>query len=277
MGLLLLRKQTNKYFIHILIIYQFAAIIASIINLLHDFITNKTYILFISYVSWFIPQYYLSENGNLWNLLPLVLLIGITLFLFVKSAKCLLSKNTKQLKYPLLNVLWLGISQLSYMLFFCFNISGTYIPYYSTSNLFSNIAFFFIYMIFIIVKFDYSKVFKEYLDVKNYEHIKKYAFANALIAIFVAILDLWMHYFSDTKLSNPNNHSMIEMDILFLAFILINIAIFTITLIYYQDVRISENNIVPCNHFLLKLNIIQIASFFIELVVILLNAFVFFN
>lgn len=70
---------------------------------------------------------------------------------------------------------------------------------------------------------------------------------------------------------------MIEMDILFLAFILINIAIFTITLIYYHDVRISENNIVPCNHFLLKLNIIQIASFFIELVVILLNAFVFFN
>lgn len=279
-GLILLSrkiKNINKYFIHILIIYQVIAIAASTINLIYDFITNKTHILFISYVSWFIPQYYLSKTGNLWNFLPLILLIGITIFLFLKSAKCLLSENTKQLKYPLLNVLWLGISQLSYMLFFCFNITGTYPPYFSISNLYSNIAFFFIYMIFIIVKFDWSKIFKENLDVKSYEHIRKYAFANALTAIFVAILNLWMHYFSDTELSNPNNHSMIEMDILFLAFILINTAIFIITLIYYHDVKNSGNNIVPCKHFLLKLNVIQIASFLIEIVVILLNAFVFFN
>lgn len=86
-----------------------------------------------------------------------------------------------------------------------------------------------------------------------------------------------MHYFSDTKLSNPNNHNMIEMDLLFSAFIIINIAIFIITLIYYYDVRNLKNTISPCKHFLLKLNVIQIASIFTEIIVILLNAFVIFN
>ena len=276
-GLLSMSENTSKHISHALILYQFIAIIASIINLIYDLITNKTYILFMGYVSWFIPQYYLSTTGNLWNLLPLILLIGATLFLFIKSAKCLLSKSVKRLKYPVLNILWLGISQLSYMLFFCFHITGNAPPYFSIANLYSNIAFFFIYIIFIIVKFDCSKIIKESLNITNYIQIKKYAFANAQIAVFGAIWNLWMHYFSDTNLSNPNKHSMIEMDILFSAFIIINIAILIITLIYYYDVRNSKNSTVPCKHFLLKINVLQIIAIFLEIVIILLNAFVFFK
>lgn len=152
-------KNTSKYIGYILILYQGLAIVASIINLIYDFATGKTYLFFSSYVSWFIPQYYLSNTGNIWNLLPLLLFIGTTIILFIKSAESLMLKSEKISKYPALNILWLGISQLSYMLFFCFHMTGNNPPYISIANIYSNLAFFFIYLIFIFVRYDYSKVF----------------------------------------------------------------------------------------------------------------------
>ena len=271
-------ENTGKHISHALILYQLIAIIASIINLIYDFIANKTYIFFMSYVSWFIPQYYLSNTGNLWNLLPLILFIGTTITLFIKSTKCLLSKNVKQLKFSALNVLWLGICQLSYMLFFCFHITGNECPYFSIANLYSNIAFFIIYMIFIIVKFDCSKIFKESFNITNYMQIKQYAFANAQFAIFGAIWNLWMHYFGDTSISNPEHHNIIAADMYMLfIFVIINIMLFCMIIIFYFDIKKSNSDNIPHKHFLLKMILLQIFAILLEVVIILLDAFVIFN
>lgn len=276
--MLFMSKNIKKYGGIILILYQFAAIIASIMNLIYDFTTGKTYVFFASYVSWFIPQYYMSVTGNRWNLLPLILFIGITLFLFIKSAKNLLPENEKFSKYPALNILWLGISQLSYMLFFCFHITGNEPPYFSFANLYSNIAFFFIYLIFIFVKYDYSKVFKNSFNITSYAQIRKYAVANSAIAIFGAIWNLWMHYFGDTSISNPKNHSILIADIVMLfIFVFINITLLCITIIFYYNTQKSNCQSMPCKYFLLKINLLQISAIILEVTIVFLDAFVIFN
>lgn len=78
-------------------------------------------------------------------------------------------------------------------------------------------------------------------------------------------------------LSNPTGHDVIEIDILLSSiFIMINIVLFIITTVFYFDVKREGKDTVPCKYFLLKISLLQIAVIIVEVVGILLAAFVLF-
>lgn len=257
-----MRKNISKYLSRFVIIYQGMAILATTINLIFDFITCNTYAFPISYISWFVPEYYLAVGGNLWNLFPLAILIGITLFLFVKSSKILLSEDVEQYKYPTLNGCWLGINQLSYMQFFCFNLATHgEPPYCSMANLSINMAFLIIYLINLFMKFNYNEVFVNNRTTKSYVKLKEYAWLNVKVSIFIAFWNIWMHYFSDTSISNPDHRSMIMLDIdMLVSFGLFYIIILCYVIFNFFKVKVLDSYNIPDNHPLLRLYLLQIAA-----------------
>ena len=267
------KEKTIKYISYFLIAYQGVAIITTIVNVVFELINNCNCIFFNSYAPWFVPVYYLLNGGNIFNIIPLILFATITIFLFLKSTKALVTIDSGTPKAPLINSLWLGISLLSYMLFFCFHF--TYVPYCSLVNIYSNIIFFFAILILSLTKYDYFRQFNRNLVVRNYNQIKKYANASICIAVFGAVLNFWMHYFGDTKLTNPNNDSMIELDILMLfIFSSACIAILGLSVFYYYNIKKSIQP--PNKNFLLVTIIKQIIAIVIEIAVISINAFVIF-
>lgn len=102
----------------VLVVCQGIQIILSIINLIYCFITGSTYLFPTSNVAWFIPQYYISNGQGLWNAIILALFIGITVFLYVKSSRLLLSNSTKINPIVAINGTWFGLCQLMYSMFF---------------------------------------------------------------------------------------------------------------------------------------------------------------
>lgn len=267
------KEKIIKYISYFLIAYQGVAIITTIINVVLELLNNYNCIFFNSYVPWFVPVYYLLNGGNIFNIIPLILFATITVFLFLKSTKALVTIDSGSPKAPLINALWLGISLLSYMLFFCFHFA--YAPYCSLVNIYSNIIFFFAILIISLIKYDYFGQFNKNLVVRNYNQIKKYANANICIAVFGVVLNFWMHYFSDTKLTNPNNDSMIELDILMLfAFLAVNIAIMGLSVFYYYHVKKSIEP--PSRNFLTVTITKQTVAIVIEMAIILINTLVIF-
>ena len=263
----------------VLVVCQGIQIISSIINLIYCFITGSTYLFPTCNPSWFIPQYYLSNGQGLWNAIILALFIGVTVFLYVKSSKYLLGDSVKPNQIVALNGIWVMLCLLSYMMFFAFHLVGRSgdVPYWSPANWYISIAVYFTYMLVILIKYNYSDEFKNNLQVTTYKQVKRYAISNCQIAAFTLILDYWMHYFADMPLSNPNGHDVIEFDILLSSiFIMINIVLFIITTVFYFDVKKEGKDTPPCKHFLLKISLLQIAAIIIEVVGILLSAFVLF-
>lgn len=260
----------------VLVVYQGIQIISSLMNLIYCFISGSTYLFPTSNVAWFIPQYYISNRQGLWNAVILALFIGITVFLYVKSSKYLLGDSVNPNQIVALNGIWLMLCVLSYMMFFCYHMIDEP-PYLSMLNLCLNIIFGFTYMLVILIKYNYSDEIKNNLQVTTYKQVKRYAISNCQISAFTLILDYWMHYFADMPLSNPTGHDVIEIDILLSSiFIMINIVLFIITTVFYFDVKKEGKDTPPCKHFLLKISLLQIAAIIIEVVGILLAAFVLF-
>ena len=279
-------KLICKYLIYFVIIFQTAAIVVSIVNLIYDYITGETYLALISNVSWFIPQYYISQTGNLWNLIPLLLFIGITVFLFFKSSKYLLevkdldtrSTNEKAVKYVAMDIMWLALIEVSYIMFFCFNMAAhDYPPYLNFVNMWIYYIVAFMGMFILFAKFNINEIYQKNRSVTTYSKVKSYAVVNVHIALFVVVWNIWMHYFGDTKVSNPNSRSMFDMDMNILSCVIMNVMLFFVTLYYYFHVKKLNSDTIPCKHFLLKINLLQIIAIAIESGVILLNAFVFFK
>lgn len=261
----------------VLVVYQGIQIISSIINLIYCFITGSTYLFLTCNPSWFIPQYYLSNGQGLWNAIILALFIGVTVFLYVKSSRLLLSNSTKINPIVAINGTWFGLCQLMYSMFFCFHLSPEYAPYNSLFNYGLNIFFLITYLVLILCKYNYSDEFKNNLKVTTYKQVKSNALANCSIAAFVLIFDYWMHYFSDMPLSNPTGHDMFSLDALFLfLWVPANLICAIITVVYYFRVKKAGKDTPPCKHFLLKISLLQIAAIIIEVVGILLAAFVLF-
>lgn len=140
-----------------------------------------------------------------------------------------------------------------------------------------NIFFLITYLVLILCKYNYSDEFKNNLKVTTYKQVKSNALANCSIAAFVLIFDYWMHYFSDMPLSNPMGHDMFSLDALFLfLWVPANLIYAIITVVYYFRVKKAGKDTPPCKHFLLKISLLQIAAIIIEVVGILLAAFVLF-
>lgn len=271
------KKKAIKIFCLVIVLYQAFQIVSSVINLIYCFISGSTYLFPTSNVAWFVPQYYISNGQGLWNAVILALFIGITVFLYVKSSRLLLSDSTKINPIVAINAAWFGLCQLMYSLFFCLHILPEHAPYYSLLNYGLNAFILIVYLVIILCKYNYSDEIKNNLKVTTYKQVKGYAVGNCLIAAFALIFDYWMHYFADMPLSNPTSHDMFSLDALLLfVWVTANLICFIITVVYYFYVKKIGKDTVPCKHFLLKISLLQIAAIIIEIVGILLAAFVLF-
>ncbi len=133
------KEKVIRLLCYILIVYQGIAIISTILNVIFELVNNENCIFFNSYVAWLVPVYYLLNGGSILNIIPLILFAVITIYLFIKSSKVLITIDSGTPKSPLMNSLWIGISQLNYTMFFCFNFTEA--PYCSLTNIYSNVAF----------------------------------------------------------------------------------------------------------------------------------------
>lgn len=268
-------KQKLYYFI---IGYQVLSFIFTIINLIYCFISTDTTLFPFSISGFFIPQYYITYGGGLWNIIPLMILILITSLLFVKSSKEFLNPNPNSGKFIALNIFWLCFMYSYFLVFFMLHMSSNpQQPYTSILNLFISVVFIYIYIIAMFCKVKYYEIAKNNMKIKCYRQIKNNAISASAIAIFSFLLTLSMHYYSDMPLSNPKNHDLFSLDKYTIGvFIIISIILFVYNNISFFTLKKDSKEKLPCKHFLLKLNILQILSIILSLLFSCITVFVIF-
>lgn len=271
-----LNKQNILYWFTV--VFQGVSIIVTTINLIYCFITKNTVSFLFSNVALLIPQYYISYGDGIWNIIPLLLFIAITVLLYFKSSMIILGIKNQKKFYISINGLWLIFCNVSYLIFFTFNTATTGVPpYCSFVNIYIWIAFIFIYIFVIYKKNSIFKNMELNMSVKTYKDVKKYTYANSFIAFFTILLAFWMHYFSDMPLSNPTDNNMIFLDyMLYPIFWLINIILFIVNIIFYYTVKKESNKALPLKYFFLKINLHQILSFVLSVISFHLIVFVLF-
>ncbi len=275
----MIKQKTKKTIYWFIVIFQGVSIIVTIINLIYCFITKNTYLFFCSNVALFIPQYYISYGGGIWNTIPLILFIANTAVLYYKSSVIILGVKKTRGFYVALNGFWLILCNMSYLMFFTFNTAtGMSIPpYFSFANIYIWIVFIFIYVFVIYSKNNIFTNMGLNMLVNTYKDVRKYTYANSLISFFTIILAFWMHYFSDMPLSNPMGTNMIFLDyILYPIFWVINISLFIVNIIFYYNVKKKSDELLPYKHFFLRINLNQILSFMLSVISFHLTAFVLF-
>lgn len=268
-------KQKLYYFI---ICYQILSFIFTIINLIYCFISTDTTLFPFSIASFFIPQYYITYGGGLWNIIPLMILILITSLLFVKSSKEFLNPHHNNGKFIALNIFWLCFMYSYFPILFMLNMpSNPKPPYASILNLFISVVFMFIYMIAMFCKVKYYEIARNNIEIKYYRQIRNSAISASAIAVFSFLLTLSMHYYSDMALSNPKNRDLLSLDKYTIGvFIIISIILFVYNNVSFFTLKKESEEDLPCKHFLLKLNILQISSIILSLLFSCITVFVIF-
>lgn len=260
------------------VVFQGVSIIITIVNLTYCFITKNTDSFLFSNVALLIPQYYISYGDGIWNIIPLLIFIAITVFLYIKSSMIILGiKNQKRI-YITINGFWLILCNISYLTFFTFNTAVVGIPpYCSFVNIYTWIAFIFVYIFVIYRKNNIVQNMSRNMSINTYYDIQKCTYANSFIAFFAIVLAFWMHYFSDMPLSNPTGKNMNFLDcMLYPIFWIINIMLFVINMVFYYSIKKKSTEPLPSEHFLLKINLYQVIPFILSVISFFLTAFVLF-
>ena len=268
-------KQKLYYFV---IGYQILSFIVTIINLIYCFISTDTTLFPFSIAGFFVPQYYITYGGGLWNIIPLVILIFITLLLFVKSSKEFLNQQPNHGRLIALNIFWLCFMYSYFPVCFMLNMpSYPEPPYNSILNLIISVIFTYIYMIAMFCKVKYYEIARDNIKIKYYRQIKNGAISASVIAIFSFLLTLSTHYYSDMPLSNPKNHDLLSLDKYTIGvFILISVILFVYNNVSFFTLKKEGKEKLPCKYFLLKLNVLQILSILLSLLFSCITVFVIF-
>ena len=267
-----MKKKVTSILFAVVIVSQGMQIISSLINIIYCFITGSTSLFWFSNPSLLVPQYYLSNGYGWWNIFPLIVFFGVNVFLYIKATSWIVRKSEKMEIFVGMNMFWQGICEAFFLAFFTPLCYGEH--YSSVPNMFINIAILYTFGIAVCLRMGYPKNYFQYFHPRNFKELQACAYSNVMISIIGLILHLWMHYFADTPLSNPNHNSLLDFDLLYSVFLMMNVIMFVFVLVENARLKkqLNEFEMKPIT----KLVVMQLTAMLIEIIGMYLIAFVIF-